>query len=102
MAKNRLDLQDELEAILGTTNVYYQPPNSTTMVYPCIVYKKEDEQINMASNEKYQKQNVYTVTVISRTPDSIYSERVGDLKYSRFSRHLVSDNLHHDVYTLYY
>ena len=35
---NRLDLQALLEDLLGSRNVYYQPPESVKMNYPAIVY----------------------------------------------------------------
>ena len=39
---NRLDLQALLEDLLGSRNVYYQPPESDKMNYPAIVYALED------------------------------------------------------------
>ena len=39
---NRLDLQALLEDLLGSRNVYYQPPESVKMNYPAIVYALED------------------------------------------------------------
>ena len=37
----RQTLQSELEAILGSRNVYYQPPANLKMQYPAIRYKKQ-------------------------------------------------------------
>ena len=36
----RLELQSELEKILGSRNVYYQPLPSLKLQYPCIVYER--------------------------------------------------------------
>ena len=42
MAKDRLILHDELITLLGSSNVYFQPPTSIKMNYPCIIYKLDD------------------------------------------------------------
>ena len=39
---SRLELQSKLEELLGSRNVYYQPPESLKMKYPAIRYSKED------------------------------------------------------------
>ena len=38
----RLELQSKLEELLGTRNVYYQPPESIKIGYPAIVYFKNN------------------------------------------------------------
>lgn len=98
--RSRLDLQKILESIVP--NVYFQPPESFRMKYPCIVYEKSDEFKRFADNKQYLKMNAYDVTVITKDPDSPIPDRIGDLEYSVFSRSFVSDNLHHYVYRLYY
>ena len=46
-----LNLHDEFIQILGTQNVYFQPPASTKLKYPCIIYKiaSRDDLINPGS-----------------------------------------------------
>ena len=39
---NRIDLYNLLVGILGTRNVYYQPPESLKLKYPCIVYNRRN------------------------------------------------------------
>ena len=36
--KTRLELDEELVKILGSKNVYFQPPESLKLNYPAIVY----------------------------------------------------------------
>ena len=43
----RLDLQKLLVELLGSDNVYFQPPPSVQMNYPAIVYKLDDEKTEL-------------------------------------------------------
>lgn len=99
---SRLDLQTLLENLLGSRNVYYQPPASVSMKYPAIVYSRYDILNNHANNEVYSQKNAYMVTVIDRNPDSEYVKKVSMLPLCGFDRHYTSDNLNHDVFTLYF
>lgn len=102
MARARIELQVLLEEVLGSRNVYFQPPESLKLHYPCIVYERSDLRIDRANNHLYRKKNCYTVTVIDRNPDSEILDRMAELEYCGFDRHFVSDNLNHDVFRLYF
>lgn len=97
----RLRLQSMLESILGSRNVYFQPPASITMNYPCIVYNFTGVYATQADNSKYLKSDAYDVTVITKDPvfDEV-NEALLEIPYCRFSRHFVNDNLHHFSYSL--
>lgn len=99
---SRLDLQDLLENLLGSENVYFQPPASVRMRYPAIVYSLNDIENNHANNGVYSQSVAYTVTVIDPDPDSEYVKKVSKLPMCSFDRHFASDNLNHDVFTLYF
>ena len=49
----RLDLQTELEELLGSRNVYFQPPESLRMNYPCIRYTRSSGETTFADNKPY-------------------------------------------------
>ena len=51
MAKDRLSLHNILVSILGTSNVYFQPPTTITLKYPCIIYKLDDIE-DVRANDK--------------------------------------------------
>lgn len=102
MAKPREELQVLLERLLGSRNVYFQPPESVKLKYPCIVYERSDIRTNSANNKLYLKHKQYTITVIDEDPDSDIPDKLQDLKYCSFDRHFISDNLNHDVFTLYF
>lgn len=95
-------LQSKLEELLGSRNVYYQPPESVKMAYPAIRYSKKKPNTKYASNIKYSKRNCYELIVIDRLPDNDVIEKLLELPYCSFDRHYTSDNLNHDVLTLYY
>lgn len=97
----RLDLHKKLVAALGSDHVYFQPPATVKMVYPCIVYARSDEYARHADNTKYLKATGYQVTVIDRKPDSDIPDRVGLIPLSRRNSHFVADGLHHDVFSIY-
>lgn len=102
MARDRLELSDIFRNILGSSNVYFQPPESVKMKYPAILYERSDKWIDNADNIKYRNFNQYTVTVIDPDPDSLIPEKVLEIPYCNMDRHYVADNLNHDVFTLYF
>lgn len=99
---SRLNLQTELETILGSRNVYFQPPSSVRMQYPAIVYSRKDIEKRSANDGAYRKLQSYEVILIDKNPDSKFVDKILDLPYCSFDRHYESDNLNHDVFTLYY
>ena len=99
---SRLELQSKLEKLLGTGNVYYQPPASVKLKYPAIVYSRDDMNNIFADNEVYKQETKYSIMVIDPNPDSIHVENISKIPKIKFNRHYVTDNLNHDVFTLYY
>lgn len=100
--RSRLELQKLLEDILGSRNVYFQPPESIKIKYPCIIYERSDDSIEYADDIKYRKCRVYSLTVIDKNPDSEIPDRLEDLDYCSFNRSFKSDNLNHTIYRLYF
>lgn len=99
---SRLKLQTLLESVLGSRNVYYQPPASVRMNYPAIVYFRSDIENDFANDSAYIQSLAYEVIVIDEDPDSNIVMRVSQLPMCRYDRHYTSDNLNHDVFTLYF
>lgn len=98
----RTDLQTLLEDILGSRNVYYQPPSNIQMKYPAIVYSRSDIRNTYADNSVYRQAHMYDITVIDKNPDSTIVEKLSEIPTCRFGRHYTADNLNHDTFTLYY
>lgn len=102
MARSRLELQSVLEEILGSRNVYFQPPESLKLKYPCVLYELSDILVDHADDEVYRKFKQYMITVIDKDPDSELPDKINDLKYCEMDRFYVSNNLNHWVFTLYF
>lgn len=100
--ESRLELQDLLEDILGSPNVYFQPPESLKIKYPAIVYSRSNMRSTFANNSLYKLDNAYTVILIYDDPDSVTPRKLLSLPMCSFDRHYVADNLYHDAFTLYY
>lgn len=100
--ESRLELQTLLEEILGSANVYYQPPESVKMSYPAIVYSLKNMKNNFANNSVYTQYTDYEIIVIDKDPDSVIVSKISKLPMCMFDRHYASDNLNHTVFTLSY
>ena len=72
------------------------------MEYPCIVYSKDAEATRYADDLPYSRTARYQVTVIDEDPDSELPDKVGNLPLCSFEQHFVVDNLHHNVFSLYF
>jgi hypothetical protein len=96
----RLELQALLETIVD--HVYFQPPNSLTMEYPCIRYRLSDEKAAHADNVPYNHTKRYQLTIIDRNPDTLIPSVVRNLPRISFSRFYAAENLNHYVYDLYF
>ena len=102
MADRRLELHTVLCDALGSTNVYFQPPESVKMSYPAIVYNLNDIITRFADNEFYTSNRRYTVILIDPDPDSEVIEKLASLPLCQYSRHYTADNLNHEVFEIYY
>lgn len=99
----RLELQLKLEATLGSENVYFQPPENSTLRYPCIVYERDNASFKAADNKpNYHWVQRYQVTYIDQNPDSDVIDKLAAYPYSSFSRHFATSGLNHDVFVIYY
>lgn len=97
----RLELQSILEGLVD--NVYYQPPDTILMQYPCIVYGRDLGAYKAyADNTGYRLVSRYQVTFISREPDSPVFDELGLMPKCSHQRSFVADGLHHDVFELYH
>ena len=66
----RLELHELLCGLLGSRNVYFQPPGTTRMKYPAIRYAREDIMKTPADNLPYGLTAAYEIIVIDEDPDS--------------------------------
>jgi len=99
---SRLNLHEELCTLLGSRNVYFQPPSSVQMKYPAIVYSLSNIANDFANNGVYMQSRAYDITLIDKNPDSEFVGKVSTLPRCVFDRSYTSDNLNHFVFTIYY
>ena len=98
----RLDLHEILCGMLNSRSCYFQPPSSVRMQYPAIRYSIKDVEKRSADDIAYRKLPCYELILIDKNPDSEFIEKLLDLPYCSYDRHYESDNLNHDVFTLYF
>lgn len=98
----RLELQKLLEHILGSKNVYFQPPESLKIKYPCIVYQFDNYSTDNADDILYREKKRYTITFIDKNPDSCIPDVLHKLEYCYFDRFYISSNLNHYIFRLYF
>lgn len=108
-------LIQELKDLLGTDEVYFQPSAVagdgmdqayifTGLQYPCFIIERTTAYQPNANDRKYLFRPGYRVTYINRDePDPEMLEIVvRHFSCCSYDQHFVSDNLHHDVFTIYY
>lgn len=99
----RPELHERLCDILGTRNVYFQPPATVKLSYPCIIYSLSNVDVKRADNGVYLHKNRYSILVVSRDPDSkIHETILYSLPLCSFDRAYTADNLYHKALTLYF
>ena len=99
----RLELDAKLRSFLGSDEVYFQPPETIKMKYPSIVYNLYRVNQRFASDSLYRKLGCYSVTIIDRSPNPKWIDRMLDsFSYCSLERVYVGDNLNHYSFVLYY
>lgn len=98
----RLKLQKMLEELLGSSNVYFQPPESIQLKYPCIIYQWNTGDASFADNHPYIFTPRYQLMVIDRNPDSAIPHKIARLPKCTMDRTFTTDNLNHWVFNLYF
>lgn len=103
----RLDLHTILCQILKCPEngkecrAYFQPGPNTKLSYPCIVYHLNDISTNHADNRIYKKDNGYSLTLISKDPDTVLVDDIMELSMIDYDRSFRIDNLNHWVFSIY-
>lgn len=98
----RIELQALLTEILGSDHVYFQPPPTIQMSYPCVVYRRDDIRIEYGDNKPYKHRIRYQITVIDRDPDSEIPARIAELESCGFDRFYTANGLNHNVFKLFF
>lgn len=100
--KRRLKLDKLLRDTLGSTQVYYQPPESVQMEYPCIRYNMAKVPVDYADDGVYLIRAKYIVTYITTEPDDEMKESLVMALKTPVIQIYAADGLYHYVYEVYY
>lgn len=99
--ERRLKLHKEFLEVVN--NVYFQPPESVKLKYPCIIYIRSQGNTLYADDVNYRHMKSYTVTVIDKDPDSNLPDKLlSRFSYCRIDRIYTYENLYHTVMNLFY
>ena len=117
----RIELHEKLCEILGSQNVYFQPPTNLEIKYPCIVYERVGDLTRYANNGLYYFMWQYKVIYINRIgvddelwPWDPYNFEANDrsdkapllellrFPYCSMDTPYTADNLYHYPFTLYF
>lgn len=98
----RLKLHETLRSLMGSNNVYFQPPGKEKMSYPAIIYNRSKIESIYADDVRYGGMTRYMLTYISRDPDDDMVKKLLELPYCSHERQYRVDGLNHDVFDLYY
>lgn len=103
MTQMRSTLQTILEEIQTTANetphVYFEPPETVKMSYPCFVYHFTGYNSVNANDDDYLKSEEYAVRYITKKADPPIPKAVAALPHVTYDRHYVAENLHHFMFT---
>lgn len=101
--ENRLALHQILCDVLGSRNVYFQPPEDVKIVFPAIIYELEGIDTKYADDtHKYKRNLRYKITLASSNPEHDIVDRLLDLRYSRLESISHYDNLHNYYINIYF
>jgi len=72
------------------------------MIYPCIVYERDNASTKHADDKPYAFAQRYQVTLIDHNPDSDVIDKLNALPLCAFNRHFATSGLNHDVFVIYH
>lgn len=99
---DRLILQELLENVLDSKNVYYQEPPNKEMKYPCIVYRFERFNRQDADNTPYILNGRWVIHHMFKkvSDDTLKEKLIREFKFCEFDRRIIKDGIYNDYYTL--
>lgn len=95
------DLLKRLSDIIGSEEVYYNPPPNIKMKYPAVLVKRQSGDTLYANGNPYLTAFRYQITLIQREPDSSFVREITRIPSCKYIRAYVADNLQHDIYEWY-
>lgn len=99
----RVELHGKLKKLIGSSNVYFQPPESVKLSYPCVIYSIGEGNAMHADSVLYNYVNSYELLFIFKSPNvNIIEQVLTTLPMCKMTRAYVTDNLNHYAFRVYY
>jgi hypothetical protein len=99
---HRIEFHNEMKQLLGSNNVYFQPPENVKIKYPAIIYSRTRIDTTFANNNGYKLDHAYQVVYVHSNPDDPLIDQLALFPTARFQREYTSDNLYHTVFIIYF
>ena len=99
----RVDIQEKFKFLLGSNNVYYQPPANLKMKYPAIVYSLDGLDVKRFDNTRLINKNCFSVTHIYRNEsENLVETMLKNFEYISFDNRSIVDGIYNDHFTIYW
>lgn len=103
MNNHRLELHEKLCTLLGTRDVFFQPPENIKIPNRAIIYQLTDAVQRKANNKLYNKVDRYQVLFITPNPDDrLWETILEEFEIANFERHYKYENLNYYSISIYY
>ena len=102
MAQKRVELDNILRTTLGSSNVYFDPPETIKLKYPCIIYSLEGNTDMYADNKTYYRYKRYSMIYITQNADDPMADTLSDINFCKLVRYYTADNLYHYAFEIFY
>jgi hypothetical protein len=99
--RDREVLHSKLARFVDFSRIYFQPPASVHLSYPCFVYSMRDYDVRNANNKPYIGHAWYDVMYITRDPDDPVIRALSMTPGFNFGRWFAADDLNHYAFTYY-
>lgn len=98
---NREKLHEKFVEVLGSRNVYFQPPSTLKIKYPCIIYSLDDTDTKHANDKPYDITKAYSVTLVDEDPDSEIADKLLEWPLCKLTGTYATEGLNHYKFLLY-
>lgn len=100
--ERRVMLHDLLVKVLGSRNVYFQPPEGLKIEYPAIIYGFDNTRVEYGNNLPYAVKRRYQITYIDRDPDSDILDVLLRMPMTRLASTYIAKGLNHYNFSTYF
>ncbi len=101
MEERRIKAWNIFVGILGSENVYFDPPESAKIEYPAIIFSREKIWKTEADNVGYLFNDRFEVKFIRKTESGDIVDKLLMLPYCEHNRSYKASDMYHDAFTFY-